>query len=118
MRVLAGNSRGGLFAVHAFTSQPELFDAWIANSPAHWRDDGEMVRRLRRFLRDTPDVRARLFLSLGGAENAKMTRAYRDTIAVLRRDAPRGLQWKAHSPPAATHSDNARKATPLALQWI
>ncbi|MEG2940771.1 MAG: alpha/beta hydrolase-fold protein, partial [Thermomonas sp.] len=75
MRVLAGNSRGGLFVVHALTTQPALFDAWIANSPALWRDDGEMVKRLQRFLRDTPDARTRLFLSLGGAENAKMTQA-------------------------------------------
>lgn len=118
IRVLTGNSRGGLFVVHALITQPGLFDAWIANSPALWRDDGEMVKRLQRFLRDAPDVRTRLFLSLGGAENAKMTHAYRDTIAVLQRDAPAALHWEARSPAGATHSDNARKATPLALQWL
>ena len=118
MRVLAGNSRGGLFVVHALTTQPALFDAWIANSPALWRDDGEMVKRLQRFLRDTPDARTRLFLSLGGAENAKMTQAYRQALAVLRDEAPRGLQWRALTTPGAVHDDNARKATPLALQWI
>ena len=118
MRVLAGNSRGGLFVVHALTTQPELFDAWIANSPALWRDDGEMVKRLQRFLRDTPDARTRLFLSLGDAENAKMTHAYRQALAVLRDEAPRGLQWRALTTPGAGHDDNARKATPLALQWI
>lgn len=116
-RVLAGYSRGGLFVVHALIAEPGLFRAYIANSPALWRDDAAMVKRLQRFLRDTPGVRATLFLSLGGAENAKMTAAYRQAIALLRRDAPPGLHWKAYSPPGATHADNAQKATPLGLQW-
>ncbi len=116
-RVLAGNSRGGLFVVYALTTEPGLFRAYIANSPALWRDDSMMVRRLESFLRSHRNLRTTLFLSLGGGENAKMTKAYRQAIAVLQRDAPAGLRWKAYSPPDATHADNAQKATPLALQW-
>jgi hypothetical protein len=36
----------------------------------------------------------------------------------LQRDASPGLRWKAYTTPAATHADNARKATPVALRWI
>ena len=117
-RTLVGNSRGGLFVVHAFVSPPALFDAWIANSPALWRDDAVMVTRLDRFLRGHRDVQGRLFLSLGGDENPKMTAAYRKAVAVLQREAQPGLQWRAVTTPGAVHDDNARKATPVALQWL
>lgn len=116
-RVLAGNSRGGLFVVYALTAEPALFRAYIANSPALWRDDAAMVHRLDGFLRGHRELRTTLFLSLGGAENAKMTKAYRQAFAVLQREAPSGLRWKAYRTPDATHADNAQKATPLALQW-
>ncbi|HSD16363.1 MAG TPA: alpha/beta hydrolase-fold protein [Thermomonas sp.] len=117
-RTLVGNSRGGLFVVHALITQPRSFDAYIAHSAALWRDDAAMVARLGRVLRDRRDLRGRLFLSLGGDENAKMTAAFRKAIEVLRREAPTGLQWRALITPGAGHDDNARKATPVALQWL
>ena len=117
-RVLAGNSRGGLFVVHALVAQPGLFDAYIANSPALWRDDSAMAARLDRFLRGNRDLRAALFLSLGGGENPKMTAGFDRAVAVLDRQAPPGLRWRALKIPGAVHADNARKATPVALQWL
>ena len=117
-RTLVGNSRGGLFVVHAFTRQPALFDGYVAHSPALWRDDSAMVTRLDRFLRGHRDLRGKLFLSLGGDENPKMTAAFRKTIAALQRAAPPGLQWRSVITPGAVHDDNAQKATPVALQWL
>jgi predicted alpha/beta superfamily hydrolase len=118
-RTLAGNSRGGLFAVYALTAGDGSFRHYIANSPALWRDDDAMVQRLDRFLRGhRAGLHADLFLSLGGAENAKMRRAFGRAVATLQRDASPGLRWKAYTTPAATHADNARKATPVALRWI
>ena len=117
-RSLVGNSRGGLFVVHAFTRQPALFDAYVAHSPALWRDDSTMVARLDRFLRANRDLQGRLFLSLGGDENPKMTAGFRKAVVVLQREAPPGLQWRALTTPGAVHDDNARKATPVALQWL
>lgn len=117
-RVLAGNSRGGLFVVHAFTVEPSLFKAFIANSPALWRDDAAMVARLDHFLRGNRALRGRLFLSLGADENAKMTAGFNKAVAVLERQAPPGLRWHALKTPGAVHDDNAQKATPVALQWL
>lgn len=117
-RVLAGNSRGGLFVVHALTAEPGLFRAYVANSPALWREDAAMVQRLDRFLRQRRDLHAALFLSLGGDENPKMTAAFDKAVAVLERQAPPGLRWRALKTPGAEHADNARKATPVALHWL
>lgn len=54
---------------------------------------------------------------LGGAENAKPSKACQQAIVTLQREAPAGLRWKACRTPDATHADNAQKAMPLALQW-
>src|SRR5215475_9890109 len=44
-RVFAGHSFGGLFAIHAFLSRPEIFNAYIAVSPSmHW-DNNLMSRK-------------------------------------------------------------------------
>ena len=117
-RTLAGNSRGGLFVVYAITARPGLFNAYIANSPALWRDDDAMVRQLGHYVRGGSHLPGKLFISIGSEENQKMRSAFQSTVAVLERDARKGLCWRAVVVPGAGHQDNAEKATPLALQWI
>lgn len=117
-RTLAGNSRGGLFVVYALTARPGLFDAYVANSPALWRDGGAMVQGLDRHLRSGNTPTGRLFLSLGSEENQKMRAAFDRTVALLDRGTPKDLCWRAVIVPGAGHQDNAEKATPLALQWL
>lgn len=117
-RTLAGNSRGGLFVVYALATDPGLFEAYIANSPALWRDDGEMIDRFDRFLQANPALKSKLFLSLGSDENDKMKRAFQRTIGSLETRAPSGLQWRHQFTPGATHGNNAPLATPVALRWV
>lgn len=116
-RLLAGNSRGGLFVVYALTAEPGLFDAYLAHSPALWRDEQAMVGRLERFLDAAPAPAGMLFLSLGSAENDRMQDAFRRTEAVLRSQAPPGLRWHAYLTSGAHHGNNAVRATPVALRW-
>ena len=117
-RVLAGNSRGGLFVVDAMSRDPSLFDAYLANSPALWREDRRALAGLRDFLRVSPAPRACLYLSIGADENARMLGAFHAATAVLRTDARSGLRWHAVETPGAEHGDNAERATPRALAWI
>mgnify|MGYP003148326685 CR=1 FL=1 len=117
-RTLAGNSRGGLFVVYALAADPSLFDAYIANSPALWRDDSEMVRRLDRSLAENPTLGGRLFLSIGSDENDKMRSAFDGAVAVLQDHAPPALHWRAQNTYGAEHGDNAELATPVALRWL
>ena len=116
-RVLSGWSRGGLFVVYAFAADPGLFQAYIANSPALWRDDGAMLGRLQAALGAQPATRSRLFLSLGDAENEKMKGAFGSAHALLRSGAPASLAWCASTTPGADHSGNPVLATPVGLAW-
>ncbi|OGT59674.1 MAG: hypothetical protein A3E01_04210 [Gammaproteobacteria bacterium RIFCSPHIGHO2_12_FULL_63_22] len=117
VRILAGNSRGGLFAVYALTADSKLFTAFHAHSPALWRDDGAMLETLESFLRANPALESNLFMSLGARENPKMTKAFNGAVAILKLNEPQALQWRAVLTEGATHDDNAERSTPLALQW-
>lgn len=69
-RVLIGHSFGGLFALQALFSRPDLFSAYVASSPSIWRDrDG-----IREGIAALPERLAalhepvRLLVSVGGEE--------------------------------------------------
>ena len=68
--VLVGHSAGGLFAIHALTTRPDLFDAYIAISPALRRDDQRMVAQAETFFENTSELNADLYMTManeGGA---------------------------------------------------
>ena len=111
-RMLAGNSRGGLFVVYSLLEKPNLFNARFAFSPALWRDDQRIVTELRRGQITRPTF---LYLSLGDAENPKMTGAFRHAVATLHASAPATLRWRADITRGANHSSNARLSTPVGL---
>ena len=59
-RMLAGNSRGGLFVYYSLMAEPSLFHTRIAHSTPLWREDEHLVKRLDAFLTATPDLRGNL----------------------------------------------------------
>ena len=113
-RILSGHSRGGLFVVHSLLAAPTLFSARFAHSPALWRDDHAMVKRLRAQL---PQLSGEsyLFLSLGDAENEKMRSGYDDALHALASAAPTSLRWSSDLGVGADHGSNMAAATPVAL---
>jgi hypothetical protein len=64
-RVLAGHSLGGLFAVHAMFSRPELFNAYISVSPSLQWDNFVMTDRAKEFFKNQKDYNRTLYVSLG-----------------------------------------------------
>jgi len=117
-RMLTGHSRGGLLAVYSLVAEPQLFQALFAHSPALWRDDTIMATKLAEYLAGKPALDTFLYLSLGTAENAKMTAAFQRTLAVLKAQAPSGLRWQADLTPDASHGNNAELATPVGFHAL
>jgi hypothetical protein len=114
-RMLSGWSRGGLFVVYSALTAPSLFDARFGHSPALWREDDRIVTQLRPALHTDSVARGFLYLSLGDAENEKMTRAFQHAVAVLEDDAPATLRWRADLSPGGVHETNPRLSTPVGL---
>ncbi len=114
-RMLAGNSRGGLFVIYSLIADPSLFDARFAHSPALWRDNDSIIVRLERFLETSREQQGFLFVSLGDAENDKMTRSFRRLTALLQASAPPSLLFQSYFSRGGTHRDNAEISTPVGL---
>jgi len=112
-RMLAGNSRGGLFFVYLLIADPTLFAARFAHSPALWREDDALVVQLEKFLSSKPDLNGFLYLSLGGEENEKMTKAFKRALAVLEAQAPPTFKWQGGGNPGGNHRTHPEVAHPV-----
>ncbi|MCC1483530.1 hypothetical protein J1C55_02910 [Winogradskyella sp. E313] len=64
-RILSGESRGGLFALHSFIQKAELFSAYFIFSPALYHNDQEIIHRLQNFLRSASDLKCFLYMNIG-----------------------------------------------------
>ncbi len=101
-RMFAGHSFGGLFAVHALATKPDLFNVVIAVSPTlHWRQN-EPVKRLKALVESRRDLNRTLYITLG-TEGPDMQTGFDALKAVLEKQAPAGLHWSLAQMPAEDH---------------
>lgn len=63
-RVLVGHSFGGLLAIHALLTKPEMFHAHIAIDPSCWWDDESLKRKAQQMLEEASELKSRTYLSL------------------------------------------------------
>jgi predicted alpha/beta superfamily hydrolase len=117
-RMLAGNSRGGLFVIYSLMAEPSLFHTRFAHSTPLWREDEHLVKRLDAFLNEAPDLRGSLFLSVGANETENMKKGFNSAVNVLKNRAPRALRWWAETTPNAVHADNAHLASPVGFRRV
>jgi predicted alpha/beta superfamily hydrolase len=117
-RLIAGNSRGGLFVIYSLMADPSLFHVRFAHSTPVWREDEHLVKRLDAFLDTAPDLRGSLFLSVGGNETEDMKRGFNSTVALLEKRAPRAFRWWSETTPNAVHADNAHLAIPVGFRRV
>ena len=93
-RILLGHSLGGLFALHALVTAPELFNATIAlSAPAFWNGD-EPINRAVELFSKRPDLRGFLFVDRAATEFDDTPRAVQKLGEALRLRAPETLRWQ------------------------
>jgi predicted alpha/beta superfamily hydrolase len=92
-RVLAGHSFGGLFAVHAFTSKPDLFNAFIAVSPTLPWDNELEVKRAAALLKERAELNRTFYVTLGNEPDAQAS--FEHLQQVLGRSKAKGFEWGA-----------------------
>ena len=93
-RVLAGHSFGGLFAVHALITRPELFNSYVAVSPSLQWSDEATLKRAEEFLKTRKELRATLFTSLGN-EPGDIGKAFEQFKQLLAKSQIKGFEWDA-----------------------
>ena len=116
-RLLSGHSRGGLLVSYAAMARTTTFDAFLAHSPALWRDDEVLVSRFEGWLATQSSLEMFFYVSMGSEEVPQMTKAFDRMREVLsRRATAAGLRWRADVVAGADHQLNGPRATPLGLR--
>lgn len=93
-RILAGHSLGGLFAIHAMVSRPELFNSFVAVSPALQWDNQVAVKRAEDFFKARKEWQGTLFMSLGH-EPGPIEDGFYQLKQVLEKNQTKGFEWEA-----------------------
>ena len=93
-RSLAGHSLGGLFAIHALLSRPDLFQSYVAVSPALQWDNQVTVKRAEEFFKNRKELNATLFVTLGD-EPGGIEDGFHQFKQVLAKNQVKGFEWDA-----------------------
>ncbi len=101
-RMLAGHSLGGLFAVHALLSRPDVFNSYVAVSPSLQWDNQVTVKRAEDFLKARKELNATLFMTLGNEPGA-IEDGFHQMKQVLTKNTAKGFEWEAQQWPDEDH---------------
>jgi len=105
-RVLCGGSIAGVFVIHAFITDPQLFAAYLAFSPSMWWDNRIMLSRTDDFLLKNPNLHNRLFISVA---NEGLGMGVDSLATILKKYSSNGLIWKFNKYPDETHATGSYK---------
>lgn len=92
-RVLIGHSFGGIFALNALLTSPEIFESYIIISPSLWWGKDTMVSETRAFLRNHPKLRGFVYETIGD-EGPRMVTPSLQLKDVVEANRGEGLEWK------------------------
>jgi predicted alpha/beta superfamily hydrolase len=100
-RVFAGHSLGGLTAVYAFVSRPELFNAYIAASPVlHW-DNDFVIKRAEEVFRQNKDWKKTMFIGLGNEPD--YVQGFHSFQSLLKKTKPKNFEYEFREFPEENH---------------
>ena len=104
MRLFTGHSFGGLFALNAFFTRPEMFDAVLAVSPSLNWDEDLPVRQAEGFFDRRDELNVSLFVAMANEEEGDPapTRLDRLEKALTAADTE-GFEWQILRMPDETH---------------
>lgn len=140
-RVLVGHSFGGITAINALYTMPEVFNAYVAIDPSLWWDDRTLVRRADRYFASARLVNRTLFVAQANTVDLTANaaagpcasprhaecpdsgatahfRAISDFYKVLQSSAASGLRYGFRYYPDDDHSSLALLAEHDALRFI
>jgi predicted alpha/beta superfamily hydrolase len=117
LRILAGHSAGGNFALHAMRVRPGLFQAIIAASPWLVWDDASELKQLVPFLEST-EVKARILFVTSAGEGPEMKANIETLISAVRARKDASLRWDSATYPGETHDSTVIKSYYDALRMV
>jgi uncharacterized protein len=92
-KMLIGHSFGGIFAVNALITHPEIFNSYIIISPSLWWGKDTLVNQVGTFLRKPSSLRAFVYESVGNEGPGMVTPALR-VLQSVETNQVQGLEWR------------------------
>jgi predicted alpha/beta superfamily hydrolase len=114
-RTLTGSSFGGVFIMHAFLSNPKLFNAYLTLSPSMWWDNNVMLKRTEDFLKNNPDLKSYLYVTVAD-EGLEM--GVNSLADLLKKYPIDNLRWKFDEYPEELHGTVCYKGTYDGLRFV
>jgi predicted alpha/beta superfamily hydrolase len=99
---IVGESLAGLFVIETFVLEPDLFSTYIAFDPSLWWNNQKLLDDLPKSLRAQPKLEKTLYFA--SSDEKEILKSAERLAAILRKDAPTGLQWRYEEMPAETHA--------------
>ena len=116
-RILVGHSLGGLFALHALVTRPELFNSYIAIDPSLQWNDQALVSQADVFFKKTRELNADLYMT-GTSGGGLSLGGLRKLAGVLEEKVPEGFRWRLQLLPEEDHVSTPHLSTYYALDTI
>lgn len=101
-RVLSGHSAGGQFALYCLTSEPALFQGYIALSPSLNWDDNLPQRSLEESFESRQRLPAFLYVARSD-DSGRALADYERLVETLRTKSPSAFRWHSQAFPEETH---------------
>lgn len=116
-KILTGHSFGGIFAVNALLSEPDLFDAYLSISPSMWWDKQNLVARADSFLQTKPKLDCYFYMTMGDEGNDMLGGAMKLAALFEEMEEP-GLNWDFKVMKEETHGSIPHRSTYYGLEAI
>lgn len=119
-RVLVGHSSGGLFVAYALLERPDVFDGYVAISPAIDRDNEPLLDAVPPFLESHKELRADVFLAMANEGGRTLANAWK-LSGMLAQNTPGnvpGLRWRFEHYPDEDHGTVSLRAMEQGLRAV
>jgi len=111
MRLFSGHSFGGLFALNAFFTRPEMFSSVLSISPSLNWDDGLSLRQAESFFKNRKELNATLFVAMADEERGTPPPTLLDRLEqTFENNDTAGFQWKVLRMPDENHGSVVLRA--------
>jgi predicted alpha/beta superfamily hydrolase len=117
LRILAGHSAGGNFALHTIRVRPGLFQAIIAASPWLAWDNASELKQLVPFLEST-EVKTRVLFVTSANEGPEMKGNIETLISAVHAHKDASLRWNSATYPQENHDSTVIKSYYDALRMV
>lgn len=116
-KIFFGHSLGGLISAYCLLNHPEMFNSYIAVSPALWWDK-ESIFKNSDLLFNNKDFKNKTIFFSDGNEGAEFHKSVLKLQSILQQKKITGFRYKYIAYPEETHNSEVVKATQDGLNFI